>query len=121
MVGMYHPLCRYKQIKHASRYHANPKFLPFPSKYISIRGIEEEKYAVIDVTSWERSEGQAEILEEIEFSRAIFEVRICALVVRVALIACDFSAVRRWRRKYFNSLVCFDLMSRSSCIRAKHI
>ncbi|KAB5594441.1 P-loop nucleoside triphosphate hydrolase [Ceratobasidium theobromae] len=55
-------------------YHANPKFLPFPSKYISIRGIEEEKYAVIDVTSWERSEGQAEILEEIEFSRAIFEL-----------------------------------------------
>ncbi|KAG8690861.1 hypothetical protein FRC11_008575 [Ceratobasidium sp. 423] len=55
-------------------YHANPKFLPFPSKYISIRGIEEEKYAVIDTTLLEHSEGQARILEEIEVSRAIFEL-----------------------------------------------
>ncbi|CEL61922.1 hypothetical protein RSOLAG1IB_04672 [Rhizoctonia solani AG-1 IB] len=53
-------------------YHANPKFLPFPSKYISIRGIEEDKYVVIDTTL--HSEGQAKILEEIEVSRAIFEL-----------------------------------------------
>ncbi|ELU43505.1 DEAD/H helicase [Rhizoctonia solani AG-1 IA] len=52
-------------------YHTNPKFLPFPSKYISIRGIEEEKYVVIDTTL--HSEGQVKILEEIEVSRAIFE------------------------------------------------
>ncbi|CAE6397294.1 unnamed protein product [Rhizoctonia solani] len=55
-------------------YHTNPKFLPFPSRYISIRGIEEEKYAVIDTTSLEHAEGQARILEEIEVSRAIFEL-----------------------------------------------
>ncbi|CAE6466970.1 unnamed protein product [Rhizoctonia solani] len=55
-------------------YHTNPKFLPFPSKYISIRGIEEEKYVVIDTTSLEHAEGQARILEEIEVSRAIFEL-----------------------------------------------
>ncbi|QRW17015.1 DEAD/DEAH box helicase [Rhizoctonia solani] len=53
-------------------YHTNPKFLPFPSKYISIRGIEEEKYVVIDTTL--HSEGQVKILEEIEVSRAIFEL-----------------------------------------------
>jgi DEAD/DEAH box helicase domain-containing protein len=56
------------------RYHTNPKFLPFPSKYISIRGAEEDKYAVVDVTPLKRPGGQAKILEEIEFSRAIFEV-----------------------------------------------
>ncbi|KAJ1306701.1 hypothetical protein OPQ81_007693 [Rhizoctonia solani] len=55
-------------------YHASPKFLPFPSKYTSIRGIEEEKYTVIDTTLLEHSEGQARILEEIEVSRAIFEL-----------------------------------------------
>ncbi|CAE6459000.1 unnamed protein product [Rhizoctonia solani] len=55
-------------------YHTNPKFLPFPSKYVSIRGIEEEKYVVIDTTSLEHAEGQARILEEIEVSRAIFEL-----------------------------------------------
>ncbi|CAE7103621.1 unnamed protein product [Rhizoctonia solani] len=55
-------------------YHANPKFLPFPSKYISIRGIQEEKYAVIETTSLEHAGGQARILEEIEISRAIFEL-----------------------------------------------
>ncbi|CAE6406342.1 unnamed protein product [Rhizoctonia solani] len=55
-------------------YHAHPKFLPFPSKYISIRGIEEEKYTVIDTTSLGHTGGQAKILEEIEVSRAIFEL-----------------------------------------------
>ncbi|KAH7335388.1 P-loop containing nucleoside triphosphate hydrolase protein [Rhizoctonia solani] len=55
-------------------YHAHPKFLPFPSKYISIRGIEEEKYTVIDTTSLGHTGGQTRILEEIEVSRAIFEL-----------------------------------------------
>ncbi|CUA70624.1 hypothetical protein RSOLAG22IIIB_04218 [Rhizoctonia solani] len=55
-------------------HHANPKFLPFPAKYISIRGIEEEKYAVIDTTLLEHAEGQARVIEEIEVSRAIFEL-----------------------------------------------
>ncbi|KAG8745683.1 hypothetical protein FRC10_007380 [Ceratobasidium sp. 414] len=55
-------------------FHTNPKFLPYPSKYISIRGIQENKYAVVDVTLADRSEGEAKILEELELSRAIYEV-----------------------------------------------
>ncbi|GLB35145.1 putative DNA replication factor CDT1 like [Lyophyllum shimeji] len=56
---------------HDGWYHTHPKFLPFPSKYISIRGAQEEKYAVVKV----KKPGQAGvILEEIEVSRAMFEV-----------------------------------------------
>ncbi|KAG9101110.1 hypothetical protein FRC06_003338 [Ceratobasidium sp. 370] len=55
-------------------FHTNPKFLPYPSKYISIRGIQEDKYAVVDVTLSDRSEGEAKILEELELSRAIYEL-----------------------------------------------
>ncbi|KAF7311613.1 DEAD H helicase [Mycena kentingensis (nom. inval.)] len=50
-------------------YHAHAKFLPFPSKFISIRGIQEEVYTVIDMTN-----GHPRLLEEIEVSRAQFEV-----------------------------------------------
>lgn len=58
-----------------SRYHPNPKFLPHPAKHVSIRGVEEERYTVIDVTN-SQTGGAAgsKILEEIEFSRALFEV-----------------------------------------------
>ncbi|KAG5645882.1 hypothetical protein DXG03_005029 [Asterophora parasitica] len=51
-------------------YHTHPKFLPFPSKYISIRGAQEENYAVMNVTK----AGHLTILEEVETSRAMFEV-----------------------------------------------
>ncbi|KAG9125889.1 hypothetical protein FRC07_005747 [Ceratobasidium sp. 392] len=47
-------------------FHTNPKFLPYPSKYISIRGIQEDKYAVVDVTLSDQSDGQAKILEELD-------------------------------------------------------
>ncbi|KAF8556873.1 P-loop containing nucleoside triphosphate hydrolase protein [Imleria badia] len=50
-------------------YHPHPKFLPYPAKYISIRGAEDDKYTLVDVTK-----DVAKILEEIEFSRALFEV-----------------------------------------------
>ncbi|KZV84071.1 hypothetical protein EXIGLDRAFT_727691, partial [Exidia glandulosa HHB12029] len=53
-------------------YHTHDKFMPYPAKHVSIRGIEEERYAVVDVTGLARG-GQARILEEIEYSRAIFE------------------------------------------------
>ncbi|KAG6909832.1 hypothetical protein DXG01_015105 [Tephrocybe rancida] len=54
-------------------YHTHPKFLPFPSKFISIRGAQEEKYAVVDVTKTGGGRGGS-ILEEVEISRAMFEV-----------------------------------------------
>ncbi|KAG1835727.1 DEAD H helicase [Suillus variegatus] len=51
-------------------YHPHPKFLPYPAKHISIRGADDDKYTVIDVTKV----GVPRIIEEIELSRAIFEL-----------------------------------------------
>ncbi|KAL4255986.1 P-loop containing nucleoside triphosphate hydrolase protein [Pleurotus pulmonarius] len=51
-------------------YHPHPKFLPSPSRHISIRGVQEEKYAVVDVTK----DTYPVIIEEIEVSRALFEI-----------------------------------------------
>ncbi|KAH9930993.1 P-loop containing nucleoside triphosphate hydrolase protein [Fomitopsis serialis] len=55
-------------------YHTHPKFLPFPAKHISLRGGEEEKYSVIDVTRMGKPGGHPHILEEVEVSRALFEL-----------------------------------------------
>ncbi|KAJ3896654.1 DEAD/H helicase, partial [Lentinula edodes] len=52
-------------------YHPHNKYLPSPSKHVSIRGVQEDKYVLVDVT---KSVASAKILEEIEISRAIFEV-----------------------------------------------
>ncbi|KAI5124321.1 hypothetical protein M0805_008928 [Coniferiporia weirii] len=69
-----HELCETRLMKDADGwYHTNPKFLPFPSKHISLRGIQEETYAVVDITNVERSGGSADLLEEVEVSRAMFE------------------------------------------------
>ncbi|KAJ7090229.1 P-loop containing nucleoside triphosphate hydrolase protein [Mycena belliarum] len=53
-------------------YHTHPKFLPFPSKHVSIRGVQEDVYTVVDVTELLRTAGH--LLEEVERSRAIFEL-----------------------------------------------
>lgn len=55
------------------RYHTHPKFLPYPTKHVNLRGIEEDKYVLIDITEFERG-GLAKLIEEIEVSRALFEV-----------------------------------------------
>ena len=55
-----------------TRYHTNPKFLPYPAKHIALRGAQEEKYTVVDVTK--QSGGSANIIEEVEISRALFEL-----------------------------------------------
>lgn len=54
-------------------YHTHPKSLPYPAKDVSLRGVEELKYAIIDVTKL-RQGGAAKIIEELEFSRALFEL-----------------------------------------------
>ncbi|KAF7440973.1 hypothetical protein PC9H_001322 [Pleurotus ostreatus] len=51
-------------------YHPHTKFLPSPSRHISIRGVQEEKYAVVDVTK----DTYPVIIEETEVSRALFEI-----------------------------------------------
>lgn len=76
------------------RYHTHPKFLPFPAKHISLRGAEEEKYSVIDVTKVDNPGGQAFILEEVEISRALFEIY-------------EGGIVSRYRHSYFSK--CFML------------
>ncbi|KAH9079220.1 P-loop containing nucleoside triphosphate hydrolase protein [Lactarius deliciosus] len=53
--------------------HTHPKHLPHPAGALSIRGAEEEKYAVID----------AAVLEETEVSRALFELYEGAIVKEV--------------------------------------
>ncbi|KAJ7093176.1 P-loop containing nucleoside triphosphate hydrolase protein [Mycena epipterygia] len=55
-------------------YHTHPKFLPFPSKQISIRGIQEDVYTVVDVTRLSQPGGSPRLLEELEISRAMFEI-----------------------------------------------
>jgi hypothetical protein len=47
--------------------------MPYPAKHVSLRGIEEERYVLLDVTEFDRG-GPARIIEEIEVSRALFEV-----------------------------------------------
>ncbi|KAH7889934.1 DEAD H helicase [Phlebopus sp. FC_14] len=55
-------------------YHTHPKFLPYPARHVSIRGTEEEKYTLVDITKVGRRNEGPRILEEIELSRALFEV-----------------------------------------------
>jgi DEAD/DEAH box helicase domain-containing protein len=56
--------------------------LPYPAKHVNLRGVEEEKYVLIDITEFERG-GTAKLVEEIEISRALFEVYeggvVCAM------------------------------------------
>lgn len=57
------------------RYHTHPRFMPYPAKHVSIRGIEEERYTAVDVSRISQSGGgEPRVLEEVEISRALFEV-----------------------------------------------
>jgi len=40
---------------------------------VNLRGVEEEKYVLVDITEFEPG-GTAKLVEEIEISRALFEV-----------------------------------------------
>ncbi|KAK0502854.1 P-loop containing nucleoside triphosphate hydrolase protein [Armillaria luteobubalina] len=50
-------------------YHTHHKFRPYPSKHIALRGVQEDKYLIIDVTHDRHT-----ILEEMEMSRVLFEI-----------------------------------------------
>lgn len=47
--------------------------MPYPAKHVNLRGVEEEKYVLVDITEFERG-GTAKLVEEVEISRALFEV-----------------------------------------------
>lgn len=55
------------------RFHAHNKYLPYPAKHISLRGVEEERYCVVDITKVHDG-GNLRMLEEVEISRALFEI-----------------------------------------------
>ncbi|KAI6043047.1 P-loop containing nucleoside triphosphate hydrolase protein [Pisolithus marmoratus] len=55
-------------------YHTHPKYLPYPQKHVAIRGAEEVKYIVVDITKAQEGGQGTKILEELELSRALFEV-----------------------------------------------
>ncbi|EDO18886.1 hypothetical protein Kpol_1023p55 [Vanderwaltozyma polyspora DSM 70294] len=48
-------------------YNTHNRFLPWPSKFVSLRGVEEDEFAVVDITN-----GRNIIIEEIEASRTSF-------------------------------------------------
>ncbi|KAH3673719.1 hypothetical protein WICPIJ_009701 [Wickerhamomyces pijperi] len=48
-------------------YHTTNRYLPWPSAHVSIRGIEEDQYAVVDITN-----DRNIVIEEIEASRTSF-------------------------------------------------
>jgi DEAD/DEAH box helicase domain-containing protein len=56
------------------RYHTHPRYMPYPAGHVSIRGIEEERYTVVDISRVGQAGGEAKVLEEVELSRALFEV-----------------------------------------------
>ncbi|KAF2455098.1 hypothetical protein BDY21DRAFT_387218 [Lineolata rhizophorae] len=50
-------------------YHCNERFLPRPSRFVSIRDTEEEHFAIVDITN-----GRNVVLEDLEASRAFFTI-----------------------------------------------
>lgn len=52
-------------------YHPHPNFLPYPSGHVSIRGAQEEKYMVVEMSE---NDNTLKTIEEVEVSRAMFEV-----------------------------------------------
>ena len=50
-------------------YHCHPRFKPNPARHVTLRAVEDEHYSVVDV-----SDGKYNVLEETEWSRALFEV-----------------------------------------------
>lgn len=70
----FHSYLEHVFIYHSYRYHPHPRLLPSPASHVFIRGAEEERYCVVDITRLLRGNGEATILEEVEISRAIFEL-----------------------------------------------
>jgi DEAD/DEAH box helicase domain-containing protein len=51
------------------KYRPDPRFRPYPQQFVQIRNVTEEIFAVVDVTN-----DRNIIIEEIEISRAGFEI-----------------------------------------------
>lgn len=67
-------LCKERLIQDKEGWYlTHPKYKPRPSVMVPIRGAQEPKYTVLDVTN-ATVNGKVVILEELELSRALFEV-----------------------------------------------
>jgi hypothetical protein len=64
----------------SKRYHTHPKLLPFPSRHVHLRGASEDKYSLVEIHDSGQSREMVKILEEVEFSRALFEIYEGAVV-----------------------------------------
>lgn len=60
-------ICEERLQRDKNGYHTHNRFLPWPSKLVSLRGVEEVQYAVVDITN-----GRNIVIEEIEASRTSF-------------------------------------------------
>lgn len=60
-------ICEASLYRNDDGYHTSNRFLPWPSKHVSLRGVEEEKFAVVDITN-----GRNLVIEEVEASRTSF-------------------------------------------------
>ena len=104
----------------SKRYHPHPTYLPYPSSHISIResiklipsfaksfqgGAQEEKYAIVLVKNGKIC-GGTKILEEVEDSRAIFELYEGGVVSFMSLTKpalADFSSTVHASRHHLRS------------------
>lgn len=65
--GYLRKMCQERLDRSKDGYHTHNRFLPWPSKLVSLRGVEEDHFAVVDITN-----GRATVIEEIEASRTSF-------------------------------------------------
>jgi DEAD/DEAH box helicase domain-containing protein len=65
-----HDICKHSLVEDShGLYHCHPRFRPLPSTFVAIRDIDNEQFAIIDVTR-----GRNAVLEQLEASRAVFTV-----------------------------------------------
>lgn len=97
--------CDYKKLKDVvekrlcldadGKYHCNPKYLPWPSSKVSIRAVEEDSFAVVDITN-----GRDVVIEEIEASRTTFTLYDGAIFIHQGLpfLIREFNPDERYAR-----------------------
>lgn len=60
-------ICHERLNHNSDGYHTHNRFLPWPAKLVSLRGGEEDQFAVVDITN-----GRSKVIEEVETSRTSF-------------------------------------------------
>ncbi|KAF9471178.1 P-loop containing nucleoside triphosphate hydrolase protein [Pholiota conissans] len=90
-------------------YHTHPKFLPSPSRHVSIRCAQEDTYAVVEIKK-KGIKGTVYMLEEVEVSRALFELYEGGVVKEIRhdekiaqVVREDVNYITSPRREFFQS------------------